>query len=304
MRWNTIPGNLQVIASWQRGVVESRALFRRASRKWRIWWMETSWSSTRSAVLYSGWNKPMYQEFPDSELWMPERGSLLRKTWVLHWMPNWMRQQCGVIANKADFIVGYIRRMVGNRIGKVIIPLLSMVMKLCLEFYVLFVSLSVHLLFPPLPVLRKCKGSDGGLLKWLRDWEDVICKEEELGLFILVRRRLMGNWLATYNHLKGDWKWWHQNFSSGKCHKNKYGGLKVTQEVQIRYWRNFLLTPTALYCSTGKSYWRGCGTSVLEGFQYSDKQSHSWHQLVVSLALCGISDQMTSRDPFFQLMLL
>lgn len=33
---------------------------------------------------------------------------------------------------------------------------------------------------------------------------------------------------------------------------------------------------------------RGCGTSVLEDFQVSDKQSHSLPQLVVSSALCGI----------------
>lgn len=58
-----------------------------------------------------------------------------------------MRQQCAVIANKADFIVGYMRRMVGNRIGKVVIPLLNgdeVVPRILCP-----VCVTVHLLFPP-----------------------------------------------------------------------------------------------------------------------------------------------------------
>lgn len=102
-----------------------------------------------------------------------------------------MRHQCDIVANKANIIMGYIRRTVGNRIGKVIIPLFSVVTKSCLEYCVLFVLLSVHVLFTPSTlILRNCRGSDGDLPKCLRDVEDMVCKEEELHLFSLARRNL------------------------------------------------------------------------------------------------------------------
>jgi len=113
-----------------------------------------------------------------------------------------MSRQCVLAAQKANQILGCIKKSVSSMLRKVILPRYSALVRPHLEYSVQLWSLHHR---KEMDVLRRIERR---ATKMIRGLEYLSYKDRlrELGLFSLEKRRLQGDLIATFQYMKGAYR--------------------------------------------------------------------------------------------------
>ncbi|KAK4825621.1 LOW QUALITY PROTEIN: hypothetical protein QYF61_001301 [Mycteria americana] len=168
-------------------------------------------NKAKCKVLHMGWDKPQHQyRMGDEGI---ESNPAEKGLGVLVDEKLDMSQQCALTAQKANHILGCIKRSVASRSREVILPLYS------------------ALILPGVlsPTLESSVQEAMNLL----EGRDHLSSEErlrELGLFSLEKRRLQGDLTGAFQYLKGAYKKDRDKlFSRACCDSTKGNGFKLKE---------------------------------------------------------------------------
>ncbi|KFQ11523.1 hypothetical protein N329_03949, partial [Haliaeetus albicilla] len=147
-----------------------------------------------------------------------------------------MSWQCALTAQKADLILGCMKRSVTSRSREVILPLYSALMRPHLET-------CVQLWAPQIKDVDLLERVQRRATKMIRGLEHLSCESRlrELGLFSLEKRSLQGHLIAAFQHLKRTYKKAEEGlFTRAGSDRTMGNGFKLKEgRFRLDTWKKF-----------------------------------------------------------------